>query len=293
MTPMAAPPPPRPGLRDLLRTFVRWVRTLPPVIVWAGAAVAVAGVAAIAFAGYTAYDYTMNNPAFCRSCHIMEAAWTRWSTSEHRNVDCHACHEQSIVESARQVITFVVRRPERVGRHAEVPSERCAVCHESGDARWRQVAATAGHQVHAERQRIECVVCHSRSVHRIQPSTQICAECHQAQATGVRAVKIRQMAEFHCVDCHQFLRLDSPLRPTRQTCLQCHQSLPPKRTVGFPAGAAHTTLPCGTCHKPHEQARPIVACTTCHSPKPEIHAAVLAAQTPCTTCHQPHRWTVK
>ncbi len=276
-----------------MRTWWAWVRGLPrPYLIGGGIAAAMV-VAVVLFAGYTAYDYTMNNPAFCRSCHIMESAWNRWSASEHRKVSCHACHEQSIIESARQVVVFVVRRPERVGRHAHVPAERCAACHASGDPQWRQVAATAGHQVHALRQGIDCVVCHSQSVHRIQASTEICANCHQAQAVGVRAIKIPQMAEFHCVDCHQFLRLNSPLRPTRLTCLGCHQGLPLKKTLGWPEGAAHTTLPCGTCHKPHEKAQPIVACTICHAaPAPAVHGAVIASGTACTTCHLPHRWKI-
>jgi len=286
--------PPRPGLRDTLKVFGAWLRALPRPYLFAGGAVVLMGAAAVAFAGYTTYDYTMNNPAFCRSCHIMEAAWTRWSTSEHRKVDCHSCHEQSVTESARQVIVFAVRRPERVGRHAVVPGERCRTCHTSGDPRWRQVAETAGHQVHAERRQIECVLCHSQAVHRIQPSTAVCAKCHQAQSIGARAIKIPQMAEFHCVDCHQFLRLNSPLRPTRQTCLGCHQALPPKKTVGFPPPVAHITLTCSTCHKPHEKAQPVVACTSCHAAaRPALHQRPTHVASTCTTCHVPHAWKVQ
>ncbi len=284
---------PRPGFRDTLRTIAAWLGSLPGAVLIVGAAAVVIGAAAVLFTAYTAYDYTMNNPAFCRSCHIMEAAWTRWSTSEHQKVECHSCHQQSVTESARQVVVFAIRRPERVGRHAEVPAERCRTCHTGGDPRWRQVAETAGHQVHAERQQIECVVCHSQALHRIRPSTEICARCHQAQATGARAIKIPQMAEFHCVDCHQFLRLNSPLRPTRQTCLGCHQALPPKRTVGWPAAAPHVALPCGTCHKPHEKAQPVVACASCHpAPAPAIHQPIMESKTACTTCHTPHRWRI-
>ncbi len=283
------------GLRQLLRTLRAWALGLPTVWIVLVAAGVVIGIAVVAYGGFTVYDYTMNNPAFCRSCHIMETAWTRWSTSEHRKVDCHSCHEQSITESARQVITFAVRRPERVGKHAEVPADRCASCHASGNSVWRQIAATAGHQVHAIGKKIECVTCHSTSIHRLKPSTDICANCHEAQARGERAIKIAQMADFHCVDCHQFLRVNSPLRPTQETCLGCHAALPtPPRTVGWPEGRAHTTLACGTCHKPHEKAQPIVNCTSCHTaPKPEIHAPVMQAKTPCTTCHQPHYWKMQ
>lgn len=270
-----------------------WVRSLPLPWLIALAAVAVVIAAAVAFGGYTAYDYTMTNPAFCRSCHIMEAAWDRWATSEHRKVDCHSCHQQSITASARQVIVFAFRHPERVGKHAEVPAGRCRTCHTSGDPTWRQVAQTAGHQVHAERKGIECVVCHSPGLHRFQPPTEVCANCHQAQAKGDRAIKIKEMADFHCVDCHQYLRPDSPLRPTRQTCLGCHQGLPTKKTVGWPAGAP-MAYPCSQCHKPHEKAQPVVVCTSCHQgPLPGLHRWTTHAATSCTTCHIPHAWKVQ
>lgn len=283
------------GIRRAYHTLRSWLGRLPAIWLVVLAASVAAGVAVVAYGGFTAYDYTMNNPVFCRSCHTMEVAWTRWASSEHNRVDCHSCHEQSITASARQVITFVVRRPERVGKHAEVPAERCQTCHTSGDPQWRQVAATAGHEVHAAAKKIECVTCHSTAIHRLKPSSQVCANCHEAQAVGARAIKISEMADFHCVDCHQFLRPNSPLRPTAQTCLRCHAALPtPPSTVGWPEGRAHTTLACSTCHKPHDRAKPVVNCTACHTaPKPEIHAPVMESQTPCTTCHQPHYWKMQ
>ncbi|HXF82469.1 MAG TPA: cytochrome c3 family protein [bacterium] len=286
-----ATPQTKPGK---LRALRGWLRRLPTLWLVALVAGLVAVAAVLAYGGFTAYDYAMNNPAFCRSCHTMEAAWTRWASSEHRKVDCHACHQQSVVESARQVITFVVRRPERVGKHAEVPATRCASCHASGDPTWKQVATTAGHAVHAIERQIECVTCHSTAIHRLRPPAQICAICHEAQAVGARAIKIQAMADFHCVDCHQFLRPNSPLRPTQQTCLGCHQALPVKRTAGWPEGRAHTTLACSTCHKPHDRAAPIVACASCHqAPTPKIHASLVQSRTPCTTCHQPHYWKMR
>lgn len=260
---------------------------------------AVSGLAVVAFGGYAVYDYAMNNPAFCRSCHTMEVAWTRWASSEHRKIDCHACHQQRVSESARQVVVFAVQQPERVGKHADVPAERCRECHTSGDEHWRQVAATAGHTVHAQVKRIECVTCHSTAIHRLVPSATVCANCHEAQTGGARAIKIPQMGDFHCVDCHQFLRENSPLRPTAETCLSCHQGLPVTTTVGWPQDRSHATLACGTCHKPHEKAKPIVTCTACHTaPNPAIHpkdtvAAGATSFTTCTACHQPHRWKIQ
>jgi hypothetical protein len=267
------------------------VRAWPRPLAVAGAALGIAFAVGGAYSAYRGYDYIMYNPNFCRGCHTMEAAWTRWQTSEHRNVTCHSCHEANVMESARQVVTFVLRQPEQVGKHAEVPREVCQACHTSGDPRWRQVAATAGHEVHAEQRTIQCVVCHAPSIHRFAPPTAVCETCHVAQTRGERAVKIRAMAEMHCTECHQFLRADSPLRPTRQTCLECHQLIPGRAAV-WPADAP-MQFPCSQCHRPHEQRLPVVACQTCHeSPRADIHAPSMLQATPCTTCHVPHRWKI-
>ncbi|MDI6772161.1 MAG: NapC/NirT family cytochrome c [bacterium] len=274
-----------------LRSVDARVRALPRLlaatVMVSGIVVAAAGVLGAA----RSYDYTMNNPEFCRSCHTMEAAWTAWQKSEHRKVECHSCHAANVVESARQVITFVVRQPRAVGKHAVVPKAVCARCHESNDPRWLQVATTPGHRLHEQERRIECVTCHSPGIHRFKPPVAVCGNCHVAQARGERAVQIRAMADQHCVTCHEFLRPEVPLQPVRETCLNCHR-LVPKEVGSWPAGAP-MQFACAQCHKPHEQRQPIVACATCHAePKAELHPAAVLKSTPCTACHIPHRWSV-
>lgn len=278
-------------LRAWLRMVYGRLRALPrplALLIVGGGLVLLAGAGLI---GFTTYDYVMNNPAFCRSCHTMEQAWTRWATSEHRKVVCHECHRASVLESTRQVVVFVLRQPQRVGPHALVRAEVCARCHESGDPRWRQVGRTAGHVVHAEQRNIQCVACHAPSIHRFRPPTAVCGQCHVAQTRGERVVKIKAMADQHCTDCHGFLRPDSPLRPTRQTCLQCHQTLP--NQAGLWPPDAPMQFACGQCHKPHQQAQPVVVCTACHEkPRADMHPASILQSTPCTACHIRHRWTV-
>ncbi len=263
-------------------------RVLGVVIGIAGIGFAASGV----YSAWRGYDYTMNNAEFCRGCHTMGDAWTRWQGSEHRNVTCHACHQASIVDSAKQVITFVLRQPQRVGTHAVVPKEVCQRCHFSGDPQWRQVAATAGHRVHVEQRAIQCVVCHAPAIHRFKPATEICGTCHVAQTTGERRVVIKAMADMHCTQCHEYLRPQTSLGPARQTCLQCHQALPGGATR-WPAGAPHAQLACGQCHKPHERSQPIVSCRTCHEkPRPDMHPQTVLQATACTVCHKPHSWKV-
>jgi hypothetical protein len=268
------------------------VTSLPRPVSVAIVAVGVVVVFAGAYAVYRTYDYAMYDPAFCRNCHTMEAAWGRWETSEHRTVTCHACHEASVLESARQVVTFVIRQPQAVGRHAVVPREVCQQCHFSADPRWRQVAETAGHRIHAQQRGIECVVCHAPSIHRFAPTEQLCGTCHVAQAVGERRVVVPEMADLHCVKCHEFLVVGAPLRPERQTCLQCHQALP-GQAGHWTADAPHQ-FACGQCHKPHERALPVVACRTCHEqPREDVHPEAVLQSTPCTTCHVPHRWKIQ
>lgn len=275
--------------RAWLESISARVRAWPRPAAVAAAVLTAALLGTGAYSVVRGYDYTMNNPAFCRSCHTMEEAWTRWQTSEHRKVTCHDCHRASIVESTRQVVTFVVRQPHRVGKHAVVPNAVCARCHESGDPRWRQVAATAGHRIHEQQRHIECVTCHAPSIHRFRPPTEVCGTCHVAQTRGERVVKIRAMADQHCTDCHEFLRPDSPLRPGRQTCLECHR-LTPGAAALWPRDAP-MQFACSQCHRPHEQARPVVACKACHEePRPDLHTPEVLETTPCTICHVPHRW---
>jgi nitrate/TMAO reductase-like tetraheme cytochrome c subunit len=274
-------------LRTLEARVRSWPRPLAAAAIVLGLGVITAGLYSVIHT----YDYAMNDPGFCRSCHTMEDAWTRWQTSEHRKVACHNCHEASILESTRQVITFVIRQPQRVGKHAVVPKAVCARCHESGDPRWLQVAATAGHTVHEQQRNIECVVCHTPGIHRFMPPTAVCGNCHVAQTRGERVVKIRAMADMHCTQCHEFLRPNSPLRPTRQTCLECHRLIPSQ--VGMWPANAPMQFPCGQCHKPHEQSKPVVVCTSCHEkPRADMHPASVLSSTPCTVCHIPHRWKV-
>ena len=79
------------------------------------------------------YSYMQNDPD---SCHIMEKSWDRWVTSEHRDVGCHSCHEQSLFASAGLLLSFAFGDYERVEKHAVVPDDACEKCHESDNLRW-------------------------------------------------------------------------------------------------------------------------------------------------------------
>ncbi len=240
-----------------------------------------------AYQSYNVYSYTQNDPTFCRSCHTMEKAWTRWSTSEHSKVTCHSCHESSPVASFEQVVKYTVKQPNDVSKHALVSDEACKRCHESGDHQWKQVEDTAGHKVHAVSQNISCLKCHSVTLHSFAPPEKICLVCH-----GEKQIKITTMAQRYCLDCHNFLREDSPLKPLREDCLKCHESQA-KKEIHWPTNAP-MQFQCSQCHQPHKQEKPVVYCQSCHAgiEKKGKHAVQPHTQATCTSCHKPHEWKV-
>ncbi len=240
------------------------------------------------YKGVSAFDYMENNPNFCKACHTMEDAWNKWYTSEHKSQTCHDCHKTTIIEGAEQLIKFSLNQPEKVSKHAIVTDEQCKNCHESGNPRWRQVANTAGHNIHAEEQNISCVKCHAVSVHRFAPSKQMCSVCHEEQKIAVAG-----MANNHCSSCHNFLAKKGDLDPGRDTCLACHKAQKVQK-VTWPEDAPMKQN-CQTCHKPHEKAEPIMDCQSCHKDIKTVglHNLKTHSGVTCQTCHQPHEWVVK
>lgn len=235
-----------------------------------------------AYAGFRVWNYTQHDPAFCRSCHLMQPAWEKWESSAHSKVECHACHQQSMYDSVAQLAKFVLLRPETIGKHADVDYQKCSACHLSRDPRWKQVAETAGHKAHFARKGLECVSCHSRGVHRFVRPTDSCKDCHASIL-----VKSKRMDELHCTSCHKFLAIDHELRPTRQQCLDCHGVIPTEAT--FPLHGA-MKFECSQCHKPHREGHPMSAgCASCHEMDEKgLHGQV--GHRECVTCHHPHDW---
>ncbi len=234
---------------------------------------------------YRIYDYTENDPNFCLSCHIMKPAWDRWRTSEHQKVNCHACHQQSKLQSLRQVWLTLVEHPEKVGPHGHLNPAVCARCHLNGNPRWKQIADTAGHKVHVEQEKIPCWRCHAKSIHRFRPPAEVCKECHPKQT-----LTIAPMARLHCTSCHNYLAHQVTLLPTRNDCLWCHQRQLTARVI-FKEDSP-MQYECQTCHNPHHKQSPLASCQRCHkeffiSQKPN---SPRTAHQDCFSCHRPHTW---
>jgi hypothetical protein len=277
-----------------LRKVLGWIVHLPVLVKVGLGAFLVVLIFGGSYASYRIYDYTQNDPEFCRSCHTMEKAWSRWQQSEHSEIGCHSCHHVNPVQGAQLVMNYLMERPDQNTNHAHVTDEACEQCHYSGNPTWVQVADTAGHRVHAEQENIACQTCHGMRLHEFTPATEICAACHADHvAEHEKAIKVPAMQDMHCIECHPFLREDSPLRPTRETCLGCHQKTATQDGVVFPDNAP-MMWDCKECHKPHEKDMPVVDCLSCHTDARQqgLHGASTHSQTSCTACHKPHEWKV-
>jgi len=245
------------------------------------------------YLGYRVYSYTQTDPQFCRSCHLMEKAWDVWAGSKHNSLNCHQCHEINALEGAELVLKAISQNPQRLAKHARVSDEACAKCHESGDPQWIQVANSAGHKVHVEEQNIACQKCHGISIHKFVAPTTICGVCHEDHtAGGAKAIKNIKMSPLHCYDCHNYLAENNPLKPSRETCLACHKQI--KSSVTWPENAP-MKWDCRECHKPHEQAMPVVQCDSCHkfdTGNVGKHKLPTHSETKCQVCHKPHEWRI-
>lgn len=292
--------------------LARWIATRRRQVQLAlGTALALCVVVAAAF-GAVSYHYIEHNNAFCTGCHVMAAPFQRFAGSKHDSLECHACHQQSMVASLRQVYLWVADRPQEIGPHAKVPTPVCAHCHEQGDAkeRWQRIASTAGHRTHLQSDSsalrgVQCVTCHGYQVHRFVPVDSTCAQAGCHVNVQIKLAKMRDQTDLHCVICHQFTS-DVPalatydsargtLVPGMKQCLGCH-AMQAVLAEFDPAKDPHRGQ-CGDCHNPHTQTSPAEAALTCTSAKchadwrsDPFHIGTnhQAVSEKCTLCHEPH-----
>jgi nitrate/TMAO reductase-like tetraheme cytochrome c subunit len=254
---------------------------------------AAGGLAAVALTLPSAYvyDYVENDPRFCTSCHLMDEAYDRWAKSEHRQITCHSCHVSDLAGNMRRLYGVVFAPKTKVESHAEVDRTTCLKCHQAkGGERWQRILKTTGHAVHAAGKKpVQCIECHSDSVHVFSPPEKICAKCHEQ-------VRVHEKMEgLECLSCHNFLAErgeDHELRPSASDCRTCHgEQHENEKAKLISLESVHGALDCRRCHSPHqsEDLRPGTRCTTCHKGEfrkiaergPEKHRD-------CASCHEPH-----
>ena len=266
-------------------------------------------------AGAVTWNYTQHSNDFCTGCHIMKPAFQRFMSADnkHNELSCHACHQQSMYASARQVYLWVAERPGEIGEHAKVPNRVCESCHVTGDtAKWQHIRATAGHRVHLESdssvlRNVQCVTCHGVEVHRFKPVKETCGQtdCHKPSETDIVLGKMAVQTVRHCTACHEFTA-DVPALATRDSargtlvpgkpqCFGCHEMQ--KLLAGFAESRDPHAGKCGSCHKPHTQETPQAAAASCASAGCHANWKTEPFHTGanhrrlgerCLTCHVPH-----
>ena len=276
-----------------------------------GAAVlAIVGVGA--YFGYRAYDYVEHDNEFCLTCHLMAEPYERFARSAHRDLGCKSCHKPTFAARTKMALTQVIKNPDELEAHADVPDSKCEACHVKGDPeKWDQVANTAGHRVHLQSRDpalrdLTCVKCHSSSVHEFAAADKTCAQSGCHEGAKIKLGKMSQLT-LHCAVCHDFKRevtktvskdtTINELSPNARECLSCHQM---RRLVAeqFTGNDPHDAE-CAYCHNPHKQATPreaVQTCESCHAAADTLtpmhrglRAGVLQQ---CMQCHRAHKFEV-
>jgi len=294
--------------------IITWAKTRPRntriALIGAAAAVVILG---LAF-GTASWNYMQHDNGFCTGCHVMGSAYVRFTESEHSQLSCHNCHQQSLYASMRQMYLWVAERPTEIGPHAKVPNAVCMTCHVTGEKEvWQRVASTAGHRTHLESnnpalRNVQCVTCHAVEVHHFAPLDRTCGQAGCHEMNKIALGKMRDQTTLHCTTCHRFTgevpalaTRDSAagtLRPGERQCFSCHAMQERLAAMNFDPSRDPHGGTCGMCHDPHKQATPADArltCATaaCHSDwrKVPFHTGVAHRKVTasCITCHLPHQ----
>ena len=267
--------------------------------------------------GGWSYNYMMHENDFCSSCHVMSSAFGRFQTSEHSKLECHACHQQSIFASAKELYYWVMERPEKIPAHSPVPNRICGECHitQRRDSVWQFISATAGHQLHMKSDSsalrdLMCVSCHGKEVHAFAPVDLSCKQSGCHDDVRVRLGRMADQTSLHCATCHEFTRpvaesapLDSGrqgLVPLKAQCFTCHEMREKLAERGLDRDPHDAR--CGDCHNPHDQTTAVGAVKSCQSAGCHASADTLTAfhrglgshaLDDCVACHVAHSWKVE
>jgi len=288
--------------------------------------------------GVKAYDYMMHDNDFCRGCHIFVPSGQVFVhpdtgtyllvnklEGKHDTLSCHACHPFELKAQTKELVYWILDRPDLIPPHAKVPRHICEGCHVQGEAKktWARIASTAGHRTHLESDSsalkdVVCLTCHARSAHRFQPADTTCAQqgCHLTDEVRIKLgrmavrfeaankAKLPNEEKLYCNACHQFtaeaqfVSRDSAsgiLTPGSRQCFGCHEMRALLATFD-PAKEPHRGS-CGMCHNPHTDVKPADALKSCADAKCHadwrsvafhVGAAHKKVAQQCQNCHVPH-----
>ncbi len=160
---------------------------------------------------FKTYLFINYDERFCLiGCHpatkVMQEPYYLWLESVHgKYTTCHDCHHASVTDNMMLVFKTILKRPIDIEKHAHIGVEKCLKCHAS-DAflkrehnplispsvielnssviPQRSGPSIAGHGVHVTREKIHCIECHAKEVHRFLPQKEICDKCHYDPRVG-------------------------------------------------------------------------------------------------------------
>lgn len=137
-----------------------------------------------------------------------------------------------------------------------------------------------------EKLEADCSSCHDRADRARQ--TSLCLDCHEEIAADIRSAtryhgRMENARGGQCRGCHtEHLGRNADIN--KLSAAGFNHAL-----ANFPLDGAHTSLPCGTCHrsgKPYRRAPS--GCLDCHQ-KNDVHRGSLGSE--CASCHDSSSWS--
>ncbi|MCX7834971.1 MAG: NapC/NirT family cytochrome c [bacterium] len=231
-----------------------------------------------------------SQPAFCRSCHIMEPYFASWETSSHKHVDCITCHippglkgkiEGKFV-AASMLVNYATGVYKRSKPWAEIEDQNCTTsdCHESrllvGPLEWKQ-GIKFNHESHLSHEvrnkQLRCTSCHGQIVQgaHITVTESTCFLCHFKDVPSSVAFASSNDSPSHLNNRNVFQK------GSTVHCTQCHSA--PVKEVGKPEPKFDHTewikkqVECQMCHGPMKVGNgevPHERCNICHASRDHI-----------------------
>lgn len=164
-----------------------------------------------------------------------------------------------------------------------VKRQREAVPTRQVPASWRVDRYSPGHSQHVLNRAIDCNACHDPAKEDFSDvDFAMCTACHLEQTSHPHVDEQGQVTD--CTVCHAFKYdsgVDSPW-----DCGRCHGPFDTPTHIGL---ARHTTLPCSTCHHPHEPIEETARqCDDCHTKIAVRHGNPKLSGS-CIDCHGGHK----
>ncbi len=169
------------------------------------------------------------------------------------------------------------------GNVTVVRDERKAPAPREVPESWPQVRLSEGHSLHVFDHEVGCDDCHDPNLKTFEaPDTGVCTACHEEQA-ALAHVNLDGMP-MDCSTCHVFGAEQDVFG--RWHCTRCHGPFQTEGNVGL---AMHATVPCESCHNPHEPIEETLReCDECHKKVNLQHGRTKLSGT-CADCHGGHQ----